>query len=228
MNATADVQTPVPEKKDKLHRVLIAMIVALVVFIVVSVSLTVFIIVRQGPAEPKPMVLRHPSDETVPAGVTQDDLEQAMQLTKQWVSDSVKGAFRGGTPQDAAEGIYPLQEMLADGRIVSIPNGTRCLLTDSGWKVCRVQMTEGPLDGQRYWVYRNCLSRLGDTEVPAGCFFGFMCASVYLRYLITAALCCAGIYALKLQSVFMQIVLFIIGMVVLNLLWARLAMLLMF
>lgn len=228
MNANAEVEPSAPKKKDKLHHVLIAMIVALLVFIVVCISLTVFVIVLRRPAEPRPMVLVHPSDETVPAGLTRDDLEQAIELTKQWVSDSVKGAFSGAAPEQSAGGVYAIQDMLADGRIVSIPNGTRCLLTDSGWKVCQVQVTDGPLNGQHYWVYRNCLGRVSNKEVPEGLFCGFMCASVYVRFFITAVICCVGIYALKLQSVFMQFVLFIIGMVVLNLLWARIVMLLMF
>ena len=98
-------------------------------------------------------------------------------------------------------------------------------MTDSGWTFCQVKITQGPHKGQRYWVYRRCLSRPSDKEIPEGLFCGFMCASVYVQYFLTAVICCAGIYALKLKSMLMQIVLFIIGMLLLNLLWARIAML---
>lgn len=228
MDTISEEQTPAPEKKNTLHRVLIVTIAALVVFIAVCLSLTVYLIVQRAAAEPRPMVLRHPSGETVPAGRTRSDLEQAMELSKNWTSTYIKGAFSDAGPEELAGAAYPIQEMLSSGRIAAIPNGTRCLLTDSGWKVCRVQIADGSLNGQRYWVYRRCLSRDGDTEIPSGLFCGFMCASVYLRYLITAVICCAGIYALKLESVFVQFILFVIGMVVLNLLWARIAMLLLF
>jgi uncharacterized membrane protein (Fun14 family) len=52
-----------------------------------------------------------------------------------------------------------------------------------------------------------------------------MCASVYVQYFLSAAICCAGVYALKLKSMYIQVVLFIIGMLLLNLLWMQIAML---
>jgi hypothetical protein len=226
---TADKeQAPAPAKKDIAHRVLMAMTAALGVFIVVCLSLTAYLVLRQGPAAPRPMVLRHPSNAMVPAGVTPADLETANELSQDWTSAYVKGLWGGGTPEAFVEGLSSIQDMLSSGRIVAIPNGTPCLLTDSGWRLCQVQITDGPLDGRRYWVHRSCLSRIRDTDVPDGLFCGFMCVSVYLQYVITAVICGAGIYALKLQSMFMQLVLFIIGMVALNLLWARIALLLMF
>lgn len=233
MNTIAEEQTPTPKKKNTLQRTLIIMIFVLLVFIIVCISLTAYIIIRQGPAEPKRLVLRHPSNEMVPAGVTREDLKKAMELSKDWASDHIKGALSGAaqgdfsqSSQESLENLYSIDQLLSSGRIARIVNGTRCILTDSGWTLCQVQITEGPFNGQRYWVYRKCLSRVSDKEISEGLFCGFMCASVYLRYFITAVICCVGIYALKLKSMFMQFVLFIAGMVLLNLLWARIAMLL--
>jgi hypothetical protein len=232
MNTAVKEQTPTPKDRRKLHSVMTALLVLLSAFIVACLSLTVFLIARQGPAEPRPMVLRHPSDAMVPAGVTRQDLKQAMELSKDWAKTHIKGAFSGAAQgdfsqarEDSLEGAYPVWQMLASGRIARIANGTRCVMIDSGWTLCQVQITQGPYKGQRYWVYRKCLSRPSDKEIPEGLFCGFMCASVYVRYFLTAAICCAGIYALKLKSMLMQIVLFIIGMLLLNLLWTRIAML---
>jgi hypothetical protein len=232
MNTAAENQTPAPKKKDKLNGVLIMLIIMLSVFIVACLSLTVFLIIRQGPVEPRPMVLRHPSDAVVPAGVTREDLKQAMELSKDWAKSHIKGALSGAAQgdfsearEDSLESAYPLWEMLESGRIVRIANETRCVMLDSGWSLCQVEISQGPHKGKRYWVYRRCLSRPSDTEIPEGLFCGFMCASVYVKYFLTAAICCAGVYALKLDSMLMQIVLFVIGMLLLNLLWARIAML---
>lgn len=46
-------------------------------------------------------------------------------------------------------------------------------------------------------------------------------ASVYVRYLIDALICATVIYFLKIKSIFLQIVLFILGMLILNLIWVR-------
>ena len=84
MNTVAEEQTPAPEGKGKLHGVMVALLALLLTFIVACLSLTVFLIIRQGPVEPRPMVLRHPTDAMVPAGVTREDLKQAMELSKDW------------------------------------------------------------------------------------------------------------------------------------------------
>lgn len=232
MNTTAEEQTPAPKGKGELHGVMVVLIALLLVFIVACLSLTVFFIASQGPTEPRPMVLRHPSDAMVPAGITRQDLKQAMELSKDWAMSTLKGALSGAAQgdfsqeqEDSLEPLYSIDQLLSSGRIAAIANGTRCVLTDSSWTLCQVEITQGPHNGQRYWVYRRCLSRPTNTEVPEGLFCGVMCASVYVQYFLTAATCCAGIYALKLKSMFMQVVLFVVGMLLLNLLWARIAML---
>jgi hypothetical protein len=232
MDTASDDQTSTLKKKDKLNGVLIMLIIVLSVFIAACLSLTVFLIARQGPVEPRPMVLRHPSDAMVPAGVTREDLEQAMEVSKDWAKMHIKGALSGAAEGDfsqareeSLESAYPIWQMLESGRIARIANETRCVMVDSGWTLCQVRITEGSYKGKHYWVYRRCLSRPSDTEIPEGLFCGFMCASVYVQYFLTAAICCAGVYALKLDSMLMQIVLFVIGMLLLNLLWARIAML---
>ena len=217
MGTAAENQTTAPKKKNTLNRVLTILIIVLSVFIAACLSLTVFLIVRQGPAEPRPMVLRHRSDTMVPAGVTRQDLEQAMEVSKDWAKSHIKGAVRGAREgdfsearEDSLESAYPLWQMLESGRIARIANETRCVMVDSSWTVCQVEVSQGPHKGKRYWVYRRCLSRPSDAEIPEGLFCGFMCASVYVRYFLTAAICCAGIYALKLKSMLMQIVLFVV------------------
>jgi hypothetical protein len=232
MGTAVENKTAAPKKMNKLNGILLMLIIVLSVFIIACLSLTVFFIVRQGPVEPRPMVLRHPSDAMVPAGVTREDLKQAMELSKDWAKMHVKGALSGAAEgdfsqarEDSLESAYPIWQMLENGRIVRIANETRCVMLDSGWSLCQVEITQGSYKGKRYWVYRRCLSRPSDAEIPEGLFCGFMCASVYVQYFLTAAICCAGIYALKLESMFMQIVLFVVGMLLLNLLWARIAML---
>ena len=231
MDTPTENQTSALKGKSKLQGVLIALIFILAIFIIACLSLTVFLIVNRGPVQPAPMVLYHPSDETVPAGATRGDLEQAKKLAKDWTASAFKGLFRGG-PQDPSsesmEHLDAMGQMLATGRVAAIDNGTHCLLVDSRWNICQVQVTEGPYYGQTYWVYRNCLSSAGDMNAEPGAFCGFVCASVYLRFLLTAGICCAGVYLLKLKSVLLQVTLFIIGMLLLNLLWIRLALLLMF
>ena len=160
------------------------------------------------------------------------DLKQAMELSKDWAKSHIKGALSGAAQGDFSQAqesslkhLYSIDQLLSSGRIVRIANETQCVMLDSGWTLCQVKITQGPHNGQRYWVYRNCLSRPSSKEIPEGLFCGFICGSVYLQYFLTAAICCAGIYALKLKSMFMQIVLFVIGMILLNLLWARIIML---
>jgi flagellar basal body-associated protein FliL len=68
MDKAAENQTPARKKKNTLNRVLLLLIIVLSVFIVACLCLSVFLIVRQGPVEPRPMVLLHPSDAMVSPG----------------------------------------------------------------------------------------------------------------------------------------------------------------
>ena len=225
------MDTPVQDKGNT-HRVLFVMIALMLIFIVVCLSLTLYLVVRRGPAQSRPMVLRHPSDSIVPAGATEQDLERMMELSKNWATSHIKDTLNSaakGEPtrmqDESLEKLNSIEDMLSSGRVIRIANGTNCLMTRSGWKRCRVSITEGPYSGQSYWVYRSCLSRPGNREASGDVFCGFMCASVYIQYFLSAAICCAGVYALKLKSMFIQVVLFIIGMLLLNLLWMQIAML---
>ena len=130
MNTTAEEQTPTPKGRGKLHGVMIALIALLSIFIIACLSLTVFLIARQGPYEPRPMVLRHPSDAMVPAGVTRQDLKQAMELSKDWAKSHIKGALsdtaKGDFSQaqeDSLEHLYSIDQLLSNGRIARIANG---------------------------------------------------------------------------------------------------------
>jgi flagellar basal body-associated protein FliL len=76
MSLVAEEKEPKP--KSKRHSFLIAIAVALCLFIAVDVSLIIFIAGRDKSAEPKKMVLRDTSNETVLVGTTKQDLEQAM------------------------------------------------------------------------------------------------------------------------------------------------------
>ena len=100
MDTAGDDQASAPNKKGKLNSVLIILIIVLSVFIVACLSLTVFLILRQGPVEPKPMVLRHSTDAMVPAGVTRQDLEQAMEVAKDWAKTHIEGALSGAAQGD--------------------------------------------------------------------------------------------------------------------------------
>ncbi|MCI0498956.1 MAG: hypothetical protein L0Y36_04655 [Planctomycetales bacterium] len=215
MNTASPQQTP--SKRDKLHRILIGMVVLLSVFIIACLCLTFFIVARNSPVQPRLRVLVHPDGQTVPGAVTPQDLEQAIRLTK----DSGKNLLRQN-PEAVRQNLDEMAQLLLSGRLVELASGTDCLLLESSGSMCRVQLTEGLQNGQTFWVLRQYIGRAYEEGGPT---MGFCCASIYIRYLVTAAVCRLGIYSLKLKGVFLQVVLFIIGMILLNMLWVRIAML---
>ena len=218
MDTTAQNQKATP--KSKLHKTLIAAIVILSVFIVVSLGVSIYIVGRHQPIQPREMVLMHPSGEIVPAGATPEDLEEAMRLSKESAAE-----FITGDPESGREKLNEMGQLILSGKIAELKSDTACLLLETHGKMCKVQLTESLRNGQVYWVPRQCVSRVRTSQdIP----MGFCCGAVYLRYLISAAVCCLGIYLLKLKSVFLQITIFIIAMVVLNLVWVRIEMLLFF
>lgn len=207
-----------PGKKDKTQRILIVMIFVLAAFILVCVGLIAFIAITRGNADqPRPMTLRHPSGETVPGGLTQQDLEQAIQLAK----ESGAGMLKGN--QDTLNrNLDQMGQLILAGRLVELENEVDCLLLESHGSMCRVRLTEGMRNGQTFWVPKDCVSRGGEPTM------GFCCASIYVRFIVTGAACGATLYFMQLRSFTMQIFLFIIGMIILNLLWVRLAAMLTF
>jgi hypothetical protein len=218
MDTVAPQQTP--PKKDKLHRVLIAMVVLLSVFIVGCLALIAFVVIPHRPTQPRPMTLQHPDGETIPAGASREDLEQAIRLTKESGIEMLKQ-----NPDAVTQKVDEMGQLILAGKLVELASGTNCLLLESHGSTCQVQITEGLRNGQAFWVPRQYLTHTYKDGQPT---MGFCCMSIYLRYLITAAACCAGLYFLKLKSVILQIILFIIGMFVLNWIWVKIAVLLMF
>ena len=216
MDTTVQEQKAPP--KSKLHKILTTVIIMLSVFIVASLSVSVYIVSHHQPAQPRERVLVHPSEELVPAGVTPEDLEQAIQLSKEWAAEFITGDSETGR-----EKLDEMGQLILAGQIAELENNTACLLLETHGTMCKVQLTESPRNGQTYWVPRQCVSRIRTgQDIP----MGFCCGAIYLRYLISAAVCCLGIYLLKLKSVFLQITIFIIGMLVINLIWVRIEMLL--
>ncbi|MBL7214788.1 MAG: hypothetical protein ISS71_03810 [Phycisphaerae bacterium] len=206
-----------PPTKSRLHKVLIIIIILLSIFTAVSLCL-IFALAGPTPAQPRPMVLRHPDGQIVPAAATPENLEQAIQLTKE-----VGAQMLQNDPESVRQKLDELGNMMLSGQLVELPGDTACLLLQADGSRCKIQVTEGPQNGQTFWVPRQCVRRVRaniDGNIPVG----FCCGAIYLRYLISAAICCVGIYFLKLKSVFLQITLFVIGMIIVNLIWIRFEM----
>ena len=202
-----------PKPKDKRQSILIAAVAALILFIAVVICLTMIIILRQGQQEePKEMVLRNPSDDIVVLGTTRQDLEQAMGLTKKWVHSTFKGDAEAGR-----ENLEDMGQLLISQRVVEVFSGTGCLLLESQPTMCLVQITEGPRNGQTFWVYREFVGYPENEEGSFEGLFALFCA----RYLIIGFICCVGIYFLRIKSILLQIVCFILSFFILNLLLVR-------
>jgi hypothetical protein len=108
-------------------------------------------------------------------------------------------------------------QLIMSERIVEVSSGTSCLLLESQPTMCKVQITEGLRKGQNYWVYREFVGYPEAEEYTPGGVFASLC----VRYLITGFICCVGIYYLRIKSILLQIVCFILGYIVLNLIWVR-------
>ncbi len=209
---------PVAEKKeikpkDKRYILFIAISAVLCLLIAVNICLIIFFVQRDKSKKPKEMVLRDPSDETVLVGTTKDDLEQAIDLAKKGVGSVFKR-----NPEAYREKIDDIAQLLMSGRLVEVSSGTSCLLLESG-PICKVQITEGLKQGQTYWVNREFVKYPGKEEYT----FGGAFASTCVWYLINALICSVGIYYLRIKSILLQIVCFVISFIILNLIWARIA-----
>jgi hypothetical protein len=210
MNLVAEEKEPKP--KNKWHSFLIAIAVVLCLFIAVDICLIIFFVGRDKSAEPREMVLRDPSDDIVLVGTTKQDLEQAMDLAKKWVGSAFKRDAEAGR-----EKIEDIAQLIMSGRLVEVSSGTSCLLLESHPTMCKVQITQGLKKGQTYWVYKEFVGYPEEEEyTPGG-----VVASICVRYLITGFICCVGIYYLRIKSILLQIVCFILGYLVLTLIWVR-------
>jgi len=147
---------------------LMKMLLAVGIFIVVVIipAMVIVILALKQPSTPREAILRHPDGEMVVAGITKQDLEQAMKASKEWARSYVREALRGASRGDFSEareealkGIYPMQELLATGRVIRLANGTKCSIIESRRSMCKVRITEGLQKGQTCWVYRRCVVR---------------------------------------------------------------------
>jgi hypothetical protein len=188
-------------------------------FVFVGIFSILLLIVLCQSDEPRQAVLRHPSGETIVAAAAREDLAKAEELAKQLVVSSLKGH-----PDTGRERIEDMSSLLASRRIVDIDNWTSCQVLESDGPMCKVQITEGFRKGQVYWINRNCVSYAQAAEYSSGYGAALLC----FRYIITAVICGAGIYLLRTKSFFLkglvsQIVCFIVGMLILNIIWIRIA-----
>ena len=223
--------------KNKWYGLFIGIAVALCLFTAVEIGLIIFIVGRDKSAEPKEMVLRDSSNETVLVGTTKEDIKRAMDLAYKWGWSALKGDAEAGR-----EKIEDIAQLIMSGRLVEVSNGTSCLLLESGSTICKVQITEGLEKGQDYWVNRkfvgypevlatsptaqpNIDHAKSITEPPPEEYtFGWgAIASSFAWYFINAFICCVGIYYLRIKGVLLQIVCFILGFIILNLMWIRIA-----
>lgn len=207
---TVDPQETPPARRNP-QRVLVAAIIVLGLFIVICLGLITYLTISQKAPEPRPMTLQHPSGEIVPGGLTQEDLGQAIELTR----DSGLGAITGNH-ESVKQSLDEMGQLVLAGRLVELESGSDCLLLEARGSMCKVQMTQGARSGQTFWVPQEYVGKGGGQAM------GFCCASIYVRYLVTAGACCWIIYLLRLRSIILQIIIFILGMVLLNLLWGLL------
>jgi len=66
------------------------------------------------------------------------------------------GEFEQAT-EHIVEKYYPIEQLLASGRIIRVPNGTSCLVIESGRSMYKVTITEGLAKNQTYWVHKTNL-----------------------------------------------------------------------
>ena len=153
-------------KQEEQHGFSIAIFCGIALLVFISIFSIVLIVGLRQSSVPKSAILRHPNGEMVVAGLTKQDLEQAMKMSKEWARSYVREALRGARRGDFSEAreniiesVYPIQELLASGRVIRIHNGTKCLILKTGRSMCKVRITEGFQEGQTCWVYRKCVVR---------------------------------------------------------------------
>ena len=183
------------------------------IIIVVCLSMTLYIVMKK-PAEPKTMIIY--ADESDPSiyAITREDLEKAIEISRGWVTNSLKRK-----PDAGSEQLNELGDMIAAGRIGRIYSQTRCVLLESSRGMCKVRIIEGPMNGMDFWVHKNSLSSASMKEYSQSIIWALLC----FRYVITAVICASVLYFLRIKSVLTMLVGFIIGMLILNLLWLKIA-----
>ena len=208
---------PTDQKPNKYTAVLMITFSAIfLIVIIISFSLTIYLHTKKH-AEPKNMIIY--GDTTDPAiyGVTKADLERAMELSKGWAGSQLRGDRDAGS-----ERINELGEMIMSGRIGEINSQTGCVVLNSHRSVCEVRISQGPMRGLNCWVYKKSLRPVKQYSKEYG--IGLMC----FRYMITALICALGLYFLRIKSILLQLLGFIVGMLILNVLWVKIASALMF
>ncbi len=208
---------PAAPKPGKYTAVLMVIFSAIfLIVIIVSFSLIIYLHTKK-PAEPKNMIIYGDMSDPAVYGATESDLERAMELSKGWVGSQLRGNHDAGSA-----GISEMGEMIMSGRIGEINSQTRCVLLNAHRSVCEVRISEGPMRGLNCWVHRKSLGPAKQYSKEYG--IGLMC----FRYVITALICALGLYFLRIKSILLQLLGFIIGMVILNVLWVKIASALMF
>ena len=110
-----------------------------------SLFITITIVVRHQPVQPREMVLIHPSGELVPAGVTPEDLEEAIRLSKEYAAELITM-----DPESEGKKMGEMGQLLLTGQIVELKNNTPRLLLETKGQIRRVQLTEGLQNGNIY------------------------------------------------------------------------------
>ncbi len=214
-----DTKEDIAGQKEQQYGYLIVVFTLVGLFVIVGVFSTLLLVVLHQSDEPREAILCHPSGEMIVAAANRDDLAKAEELSKRWLISTLKG-----NPDAGRERIDDMSNLLASGRVVDIGNGTSCRVLESDGSMCKVQITEDFRKGQTYWVNKEYISYAQAEEYPTGYWIALLC----FRYLIIAAICGAGIYLLRVKSLFLQIVCFIAGMLILNIIWVRIAAFVMF
>jgi hypothetical protein len=207
-------EKPAVQSADKSKIILIAAFaIVSTLIIVVCLSLTLYILLKK-PAQPKTLIIY--ADESDPAmcALAREDLEKAIRISKDWTISSLKGK-----PDVGSEQMAELGDMIMAGRIVRIASQTRCVLIESHRPLCKVRVIEGPMNGTDYWVHRNSLAPADIKERSQG----LVLAAVLFRYAVTAVICASVLFFLRVRSVLLMLAGFVIGMLILNLLWATTA-----
>jgi len=206
-------------KPSKRTTVLMAAFIAIFLIIIIASLSVVLFLNAKKPAKPKNFIIYGDTDDPAICAATRPDLEKALELSKDWATHTLLGKQDPGI-----EKINELTELISSGRIGSIYSETPCILMKSQGSMCQVQITEGLMRGQNYWVYKEALAPVQEKKVTVEYALGYMC----FRYVITALICASCLYLLRIKSIILQIIGFIVGMYIINLIWVKIAMTLIF
>ncbi|MHC4259910.1 MAG: hypothetical protein ACYSTF_05815 [Planctomycetota bacterium] len=166
MNEKRQLQEDSSRENERRQTLVMVMFLTAGLFITVIIMSVVVVLAVKESRTPREAILRHPDKAMVAVGLAKKDLDQAEKLLKEHAKSLVRGALRGalrgdmnGEMGEVRQSLYPIHELFASGRIIIIPNGTKCLILKSHRSKCKVRITEGSRKELVCWTYAKCVVR---------------------------------------------------------------------